>query len=61
MCKPPADKLARIIHRLIKHRVLHDPAIFAKEEEFHRQRRERFIGKQAALHDYQLPPLPSVM
>jgi len=53
-----AHKLARILFHLIKHRCPYDASVFAKEEELHRQRREKNLRKQAALFGYQLTPTP---
>jgi transposase len=55
-----AHKLARILYHLVKHRCPYDASVFAKEEELHRQRREKQLRKQAALCGYQLTPLQSV-
>jgi hypothetical protein len=54
-----AHKLARIIHHLVKHRCPYDASVFAKEEQLHRQRRERTLRKQAAHFGFQLTPLQS--
>ena len=55
-----AHKLARILHHLIKNRCAYDQSIFAREEELHRQRREKNLRKQAALFGFQLTPLQSI-
>lgn len=52
-----AHKLARILHHLVKHRCAYDSSVFAREEELHRQRREKNLHRQAKLFGYQLTPI----
>jgi len=52
-----ANKLARILYHLVKHRCAYDASVFAAEEELHRRRRENNLRKQAAHFGFQLTPL----
>ncbi len=52
-----AHKLARILYYLVKNRCPYDASVFAKEEELHHQRRQKYLQKQAAALGLQLVPL----
>jgi transposase len=51
-----AHKLARILYHLVKNRCPYDASVFAKEEELHRQRRQKYLQKQASALGFQLIP-----
>jgi transposase len=55
-----ANKLARILYHLVKHRCAYDASVFAAEEELHRRRRENNLRKQAAHFGFQLTPLQAI-